>query len=97
MTSRTTVTLAGPLMHSYSRNPPHLTLPLLYLHNTPHTLPRQANCVNFTAELEKVFAGEIKKMQAEKVKPQKQITREPYERDHAVVIGVYRPVKKTKD
>ena len=44
-----------------------------------------------------MFAGEIKKMQAEKLKPQEQITLEPYERDHAVVIGVYRPVKKTKD
>ena len=83
-------------MHSYSRNPPHLTLPLLYL-TTPPTLPRQANCVDSTVEPEKVFAGEIKKMQAEKVKPQEQITQEPYERDHTVVIGVYRPVKKTKD
>ena len=43
-----------------------------------------------------MFAGEIKKMQAEKLKPQEQITLEPYERDHAVVIGSYRPVKKQK-
>ena len=84
-------------MHSYSGNPPHLTLLLLYLHNTPHTLPRQANCVDSTVEPEKVFAGEIKKMQAEKLKPQEQITLEPYKRGNAVVIGVYRPVKKTKD
>ena len=29
-------------------------------------------------------------MQAEKMKPQEQLTLEPYERDHAVVVGVYR-------
>ena len=57
----------------------------------------QANCIDSTAEPEKVFAGEIKKMLAEKLKPQEQITLEPYERDHAVVIGMYRPVKKAKD
>ena len=37
-----------------------------------------------------MFAGEVKKMQAEKMKPQEQLTLEPYERDHAVVVGVYR-------
>ena len=29
-------------------------------------------------------------LQLEKMKPQEQITLEPYERDHAVVVGVYR-------
>ena len=57
----------------------------------------QSNCIDSTAEPEKVFAGEIKKMQAEKLKPQEQITLEPYERDHAVVIGSYCPVKKAKN
>jgi hypothetical protein len=37
-----------------------------------------------------VFAGEIKKLQADKLKPQEQLTLEPYERDHAVVVGTYR-------
>ena len=32
-------------------------------------------------------------MQSEKMKPQEQITLEPYERDHAVVVGVYRSVR----
>lgn len=50
----------------------------------------QANCIDSTAEPAKVFAGEIKKLQADKLKPQEQITLEPYERDHAVVVGVYR-------
>ena len=31
------------------------------------------------------------KMQAEKMKPIEQLTLEPYERDHAVVVGIYRP------
>ncbi len=51
----------------------------------------QANCIDSTAAPEAVFAGEVKKMQAEKMKPIEQLTLEPYERDHAVVVGVYRP------
>ncbi len=54
------------------------------------TFDLQANCIDSTAEPAKVFAGEIKKLQSEKLKPQEQITLEPYERDHAVVVGVYR-------
>ena len=50
----------------------------------------QANCIDSTAEPAKIFAGEVKKLQSEKMKPQEQITLEPYERDHAVVVGVYR-------
>lgn len=53
----------------------------------------QANCIDSTAEPTKVFAGEVKKLQSEKLKPQEQITLEPYERDHAVVVGVYRQVE----
>ena len=50
----------------------------------------QANCIDSTAEPAAVFAGEVKKMQAEKMKPQEQLKLEPYERDHAVVVGIYR-------
>merc|ERR1712111_262818 len=56
----------------------------------------KANCIDSTAEAEAVFAGEVKKMQAEKMKPQEQVTLEPYERDHAVVVGIYRPPPKNK-
>ena len=35
-------------------------------------------------------------MQAEKMKPIEQLTLEPYERDHAVVVGVYRPTVAKK-
>ena len=57
----------------------------------------QANCIDSTAKAEAVFAGEVKKMRAEKMKPLEQVTLEPYERDHAVVVGMYRPPAKDKD
>ena len=37
-----------------------------------------------------MFAAEVGKLKSEKLKPQEQLTLEPYERDHAVVVGVYR-------
>jgi len=56
----------------------------------------KASCIDSTAKPEAVFAAEVKKMQGEKMKPQEQMTLEPYERDHAVVVGVYRPPPKNK-
>ena len=50
----------------------------------------KANCVDSTAPPEAVFAGETAKLREDKLKPKEQITLEPYERDHAVVVGVYR-------
>jgi rRNA 2'-O-methyltransferase fibrillarin len=55
----------------------------------------KASCIDSTAPPEAVFAREVKKLQEEGLKPQEQLTLEPYERDHAVVVGVYRPVKKS--
>jgi len=43
-----------------------------------------------------VFAREVKKLQEEGFKPAEQLTLEPYERDHAVVVGTYRAPKKKK-
>jgi len=54
----------------------------------------KANCIDSTASPEIVFAREVKKLQEEQFKPREQITLEPYERDHAVVVGVYRPAAK---
>jgi len=56
----------------------------------------KANCIDSTAPAEVVFAKEVKKLQEEQFKPTEQITLEPYERDHAVVVGFYRPAKKDK-
>ncbi|KAJ3352592.1 fibrillarin, partial [Entophlyctis luteolus] len=56
----------------------------------------KANCIDSTAPAAVVFADEVKKLQEGKVKPQEQLTLEPYERDHAIVVGEYRAVKKAK-
>ncbi|MCP9264791.1 Fibrillarin [Dirofilaria immitis] len=53
-----------------------------------------ANCIDSTAAPEAVFAGEVNKLKEEKFKPREQVTLEPYERDHAVVVAEYRPLKK---
>lgn len=66
-----------------------------FLKNNGHfVISIKASCIDSTAQPEAVFAAEVKKMQADKLKPQEQITLEPYERDHAVVVGVYRPFPK---
>ena len=68
-----------------------------FLKNNGHfVISIKANCIDSTAAPEAVFADEVKKMKAEKMKPVEQITLEPYERDHAVVVGVYRPPPKIK-
>lgn len=54
----------------------------------------KANCIDSTVDAATVFAREVKKLQEERIKPQEQLTLEPYERDHALVVGVYRPTKK---
>jgi rRNA 2'-O-methyltransferase fibrillarin len=53
----------------------------------------QASCIDSTAAPEAVFADEVKKLQSEKLKPKEQITLEPYERDHAIVVGTFKYVK----
>lgn len=66
-----------------------------YLKNGGHfVISIKASCIDSTASPESVFAAEVKKLQADKLKPQEQITLEPYERDHAVVVGIYRPPPK---
>lgn len=37
---------------------------------------------------------QVSKLKTENFKPKEQVTLEPYERDHAVVIALYRPPKK---
>ncbi|KAL8220229.1 UNVERIFIED_CONTAM: hypothetical protein K2H54_041042, partial [Gekko kuhli] len=61
-----------------------------FLKNGGHfVISIKANCIDSTAAPEAVFASEVKKMQQENMKPQEQLTLEPYERDHAVVVGIY--------
>ena len=69
-----------------------------FLKNSGHfVISIKANCIDSTAAPAAVFAGEVKKLQSEKLKPQEQLTLEPYERDHAVVVGTYRQPPKKKD
>lgn len=49
----------------------------------------KANCIDSTAAPEAVFAMEVEKLRKEKIKPKEQLTLEPFERDHALVVGVY--------
>jgi len=63
-----------------------------FLKNGGHfVISIKANCIDSTAAPEAVFAREVNKLREERFKPVEQITLEPYERDHAVVCGVYRP------
>lgn len=69
----------------------------MFLKNEGHTvISVKANCIDSTAPAEHVFAKEVQKLQAEQFKPMEQLTLEPYERDHAVVVAQYRPAKKQK-
>ncbi|XP_076640684.1 rRNA 2'-O-methyltransferase fibrillarin [Halictus rubicundus] len=66
-----------------------------FLKNGGHfVISIKASCIDSTAQPEAVFAAEVKKLVSDKLKPQEQITLEPYERDHAVVVGVFRPPPK---
>ena len=66
-----------------------------FLKNGGHiVISIKANCIDSTVPAATVFASEVQKLREEKIKPEEQITLEPYERDHALVIGVYRPLPK---
>ncbi|KAM1207261.1 hypothetical protein ACFX13_007974 [Malus domestica] len=57
----------------------------------------KANCIDSTLPAEKVYELEVERMTAEQVKPKQRVTLEPFERDHACVVGGYRmPIKIQK-
>ncbi|SGY40274.1 BQ5605_C003g02345 [Microbotryum silenes-dioicae] len=61
-----------------------------FLKNEGHVvISIKATCIDSTAPAEVVFASEVKKMQQEMLKPHEQLTLEPYERDHAMVVASY--------
>merc|ERR1712127_27767 len=51
----------------------------------------KASCIDSTKPPEVVFAAEIEALKKEKFRPVERISLEPYERDHIVVCGMYRP------
>ena len=52
----------------------------------------KANCVDSTAKPEDVFDDQIKLLKSYKL-----FAKEPYERGHAVVTGLYKPFKKKEE
>ncbi|KAI3974673.1 hypothetical protein MKX01_004898, partial [Papaver californicum] len=68
-----------------------------FLKNGGHfVISIKANCIDSTVPAEAVFAQEVKKLQQDQFKPSEQVTLEPFERDHACVVGGYRVPKKSK-
>jgi len=55
------------------------------------SLSLKASCIDSLNEPTVVFENEVQKLKEEGLTPEEQITLEPYERDHAVVIGSFRP------
>ncbi|XP_023928092.1 rRNA 2'-O-methyltransferase fibrillarin 1 [Quercus suber] len=56
----------------------------------------KANCIDSTQPAEAVFQSEVNKLKQDHFRPSEQVTLEPYERDHACVVGGYRVAKKSK-
>ncbi|KAF7132125.1 hypothetical protein RHSIM_Rhsim09G0199600 [Rhododendron simsii] len=56
----------------------------------------KANCIDSTEPVSAVFAQEVKKLQADHFNPIEQVTLQPFERDHACVIGAYHVASKHK-
>jgi len=62
-----------------------------FLKNGGHfVISIKANCIDSTQAAEAVFASEINKLKGFDMTPREYVTLEPFERDHAVVIGTYR-------
>lgn len=54
----------------------------------------KASCVDSTLEPEVVFKQQIEVLKEEGLTPKKYLSLEPYQKDHAMVVGFYRPEKK---
>ena len=68
-----------------------------FLKNEGHyVISIKANCIDSTLAAPVVFAKEVESLKKDGLKPKEQVTLEPFERDHAVVCGKYRVLKKDK-
>jgi len=68
-----------------------------FLQNDGHfVISIKANCIDSTAPPEAIFEEVVNNLRTQHFTPSEQITLEPYERDHAIVIGTYRSSKKAK-
>ncbi|KAI5180655.1 rRNA 2'-O-methyltransferase fibrillarin [Nematocida sp. AWRm80] len=50
----------------------------------------KSNCIDSIRAPEEVFASEVDQLRKLQIKPKEQVTLEPYERDHAIVVGIFR-------
>ncbi|ADM12403.1 rRNA methyltransferase NOP1 [Encephalitozoon intestinalis ATCC 50506] len=50
----------------------------------------KANCVNSSVPAETVFAEEVNILRKHNIKPKEQVTLEPFEKDHAMIVGKFR-------
>jgi rRNA 2'-O-methyltransferase fibrillarin len=57
----------------------------------------KANCIDSTADPAVVFANQIQELRKNGFKVKEQVTLEPFERDHAVVTGIYKPFELNSD
>jgi rRNA 2'-O-methyltransferase fibrillarin len=64
----------------------------MFVKNRGHfVISIKASCIDSTKPPEVIYAQEIEKLKEEKFRPVERISLEPYERDHVVVCGMYRP------
>jgi len=64
----------------------------MFVKNRGHfVISIKASCIDSTLSPEIVYANEVQRLREEKFRPTEQMTLEPYERDHVIVTGMYRP------
>lgn len=64
----------------------------MFVKNRGHfVISIKASCIDSTKAPEVVFASEIQRLKEQLFRPKERISLEPYERDHIVVSGMYRP------
>ncbi|KAI3881717.1 hypothetical protein MKW92_031985 [Papaver armeniacum] len=60
---------------------------MLVLPVSVHPYCNLVNCIDSIVPAEAVFAQEVKKLQHDQFNPSEQVTLEPFESDHACVVG----------
>ena len=64
----------------------------MFVKNRGHfVISIKASCIDSTLAPEIVYANEVARLREEKFRPVEQMTLEPYDRDHVIVTGMYRP------
>ncbi|KAI5152123.1 rRNA 2'-O-methyltransferase fibrillarin [Enteropsectra breve] len=56
----------------------------------------KASCVDSSLPSEKIFADEVNWLKKNNFKPQEQVTLEPYEKNHAIIVGKFNPTQQNK-